>query len=98
MAVYYLVAGVFHDALQTCTWRTGGAYGYSTWCRSELMALVEAKSSRSRGVRTIKAGPLGGPTAGLWLMLELELEAEEVCGLVQDRLMFCTAYNEWQCD
>ena len=31
-------------------------------------------------------------------MLELELEAEEVCGLVQDRLMFCTAYNEWQCD
>ena len=46
--------------LHTAYW---GAYGYSSWCRSELMALVEAKSSHSRGVRTIKAGPLGGPTA-----------------------------------
>ena len=61
------------------------------------MALVEAKSSRSRGVRTIKAGLLGGPTAGLWLMLELELEAEEVCGLVQDRLMFCATEREGVC-
>ena len=52
------------------------------------MAVVEAQSSQSRGVRTIKAGPR--PTAGLWLMLEIELEAEEVCGLVQDHLMFCS--------
>ena len=72
-------------ALHTEYW---GAHGYSSWCRSELMALVEAQSSQSRGVRTIKAGPR--PTAGLWLMLELELEAEEVCGLVQDHLMFCS--------
>ena len=74
-----------------------GAYGYSSWFRSELMALVEAKSSHSRGVHTIKAGPLGGPTAGLWLMLELELEAEEVCGLVQDRLMFCATEQGGVC-
>ena len=27
------------------------------------------------------------PTAGLWLVFELELEDEEVCGLVHDHLM-----------
>ncbi len=63
------------EALHTEYW---GAHGYSSWCRSELMALVEAQSSQSRGVHTIKTGPR--LTVGLWLMLELELEAEEVCG------------------
>ena len=36
------------DALHTEYW---GAHGYSSWCRSELMALVEAQSSQSRGVQ-----------------------------------------------
>ena len=30
-------------------------------------------------------------------MLELELEAEEVCGLVQDRLMICATEREGIC-
>ena len=73
------------EALHTEYW---GAHDYSSWCRSELMALVEAQSSQSRGVHTIKTGPR--LTVGLWLMLELELEAEEVCGLVQEHLMVCS--------
>ena len=72
--------------LHTTSW---GDYGYSTWCGSESLALLEAKASRSRGIHTIQAGPLGGPTAGLWLMLELELQADEVCALTQERLISC---------
>ena len=80
--------------LHSLTW---GPRGYSTWCADVETAIREATNSMSRGPAHItsrrmrSAGPLGRAarscTGGMWLVFELRLSAQVVCGLVQDQRM-----------
>ena len=80
--------------LGTTLW---GPRGYSTWCADVETAIREATNSMSRGPARITSrrmrspGPLGRAarscTGGMWLVFELRLSAQVVCGLVQDQRM-----------
>ena len=83
--------------LGTTLW---GPRGYSTWCADVETAIREATNSLSRGPAHITSRRMMNTdflyashdgtrncTGGMWLVFELRLSAQTVCGLVQDQRM-----------
>ena len=66
-----------------------GDWGYSTWCPDLGTAIKEAGNSKSRGWRRINGMDYNQLTETWWIVFELTLCAEQVCGLMNGFKMTC---------